>query len=160
MPEKRAAFDQSSSRASDHEPHSRNSWPMKIMGIPGAASTDVPGDPLVVLHVLGDRDLPGLTSTDLGVDPSHHSPAIGDVRARVIVGSPDVADPASGVPSQPVAIALLQPTKRVVAEVLPHLAAAVIGPGVAPGSLLAPVVIEINSSLIVAARRTPAVELP
>ena len=39
MPANRLAFDQSSSRASDHAPHSRNSCPMKSMGIPGAVST-------------------------------------------------------------------------------------------------------------------------
>jgi hypothetical protein len=30
---------QSSSRASDHESHSRNSWPMKIIGMPGTVKT-------------------------------------------------------------------------------------------------------------------------
>src|SRR5207248_1031208 len=83
----------------------------------GAARADVSGDPLVVLHVLGDRDLPGLAGVDLRVDPLHHSPAVGDVRARVAVGSPDVADPAGRVPSQPVAIALLEPAQGIVADV-------------------------------------------
>ena len=50
-----------------------------------------------------------------------------------------------------------QPVERVVADELADLAAAVVGPGVAPRRRRAPVVVEVDAALAVLG---PAVELP
>src|SRR5215467_8120560 len=42
----------------------------------GAAVVHGPGQPSVVLHVFGNRDLPWLAIADLGVDPLHQAPAV------------------------------------------------------------------------------------
>jgi hypothetical protein len=122
-----------------------------------AAAADRTGQPRIVLHVLGDGDLPRLAVADLAIDPLQQAPAVGQVGARIVVASVDVTDPSGGVEPQAVAAALLQPAQRVVADVLAHFAAAVVGAGIAPRRIAAPVVVEIDAALPVGA---PAVELP
>src|SRR5207244_6729300 len=114
----------------------------------------------VVLHVLGDHELPRLPGAHLAVDPLHQAPAVGDVGAGIRVRAPHVADPAGGVPAKPVAVPLLQPHERVVTNVLPHLAATVVRPRVAPRRLPPPVVVEIDPAFLGTPVRAPAVELP
>jgi hypothetical protein len=99
---------------------------------PGPAGAGALGDPLVVLHVLGDAELPWLAAVDLVVDPAHQLPAVGEVGARV-AAAVDVADVAGGIPAEPVEAVLLQPQQRVVAEELADLGPAVVRAGMPHG---------------------------
>src|SRR5262249_55888301 len=123
----------------------------------GATGADRAGDPRIVLHVLGDGEFPRLALAHLAVDPLQQAPAVRQVAARIAVAAQHLADPAGGVEAQAGAAALLQPAQRIVADVLAHLAAAVVGPRVAPRRLPAPVVVEVDAAPPVLA---PAVELP
>ena len=67
------------------------------------------------------------------------------------------ADVKGHVEAQPVEVVLVQPVHRVVADEPAHLLATVVGAGVAPGCLGAPVVVEVDATLVVLA---PPVELP
>src|SRR5258705_3549058 len=120
---------------------------------PGASGF---GDPFVVLHVLGYRDLPRLPAAHLIVHPLQQAPAVGNIGTRIVVAAPDIADPADSVEPQTVAIALLEPAQDIVAQELAHFAAAVIGPR-APWRSRAPVIVEVDASEPVL---IPAVELP
>ena len=100
---------------------------------------------------------PGKLLGDLAVDPLQQAPALGERVAVVALVAAHAADVERHVEAQPVEVVLLQPQERVVADELAHLAAAVVGPGVAPGRLAAPVVVEVDAALVVLA---PAVELP
>src|SRR5689334_13466306 len=122
-----------------------------------AAIADRARQPRIVLHVLGDGDLPRLAAADLAVDPLQERPAVGQVGARIVIAAVDVADPPGRVEAQAVAPGLLEPAQRIVADVLAHRAAAVVGPRIAPRRLSPPVVVEVDAALPVLA---PAVELP
>ena len=74
------------------------------------------GQPRIVLHVLGDYQLPRLPVVDFAVDPLQQAPAVREVGARIVVASVDISDPSGGVEAQAVAAALLQPAQRVVAD--------------------------------------------
>ena len=117
----------------------------------GAARALRFGHPLVVLHVLGDGELPGLARLHLAIDPLQQAPALGQV------GASGVADVVGGIEAQPVATMLLQPEQGIVAQELTHLATAVIGARIAPRGATAPVVVEVDAAGAVLA---PAVELP
>ena len=126
----------------------------------GASRPYVSRDPFVVLHVLGDHELPRLPGAQLAVDPLHQAPAVRDVGAGLGVRADHVADPAGGVPAEPVAVPELQPHERIVTDVLPHLTATVVRPRVAPRRLATPVVVEIDPAFLGTSGRAPAVELP
>src|ERR1700737_1394901 len=98
-----------------------------------------------------DGGLPGVTSADFRVDPLHEAPTVAKIGALVIVAAPDIAYPARRVPPQAVAIMPIEPPKSVVANVLAHLAAAIIRTRIAPGRLPPPVVIEIDATSAVLA---------
>ena len=91
---------------------------------------------------------------DLAVDPLHQRPAVVDVVAAV---AGDRADVQRHVEAQAVDVELVEPHQRVVADELAHLAAAVVGPGVAPRRRRLVVVVEVDAALVVLA---PAVESP
>src|SRR5207248_8469161 len=88
------------------------------------------------------------------------APAVRDVGAGLGVRADHVADPAGGVPAEPVAVPELQPHERIVTDVLPHLTATVVRPRVAPRRLATPVVVEIDPAFLGTSGRAPAVELP
>ncbi len=115
------------------------------------------GDPLIVLHVLGDRDLPRLPRLRFPVDPSEQPPAVGQIGAGIRIAAPDIADPSRGVEAKPVAAMLLQPEQRIVAQELPDFATSVIRARVAPRRCAAPVVVKIDAPAAVLA---PTVESP
>src|SRR5262249_1945066 len=116
---------------------------------PRAAAIDRPREPRIVLHVLGDRDLPRLALADITVDPLQQIPAIGQVGARIVIAPVPVADPSGGSEPQAVAATPPQPPQRIVTNVLPHLVAPVVGARIAPRRLPAPIVVEIDPALAV-----------
>src|SRR5215204_710386 len=114
-------------------------------------------DPLVLLHVFSDGDLPRLTTEDFRVDPPEQAPAFRDIGPRIVVATKDVPNPSCSIKSQAIAVALLEPAQRVVPNELPHFTPAVIGSRSAPRRLVSPIVVEIDSTL---AEFIPAIELP
>ena len=100
---------------------------------------------------------PGKALGDLAVDPLQQAPALLEHVAFVALVTAHAADVERHVEAQPVEVVLVEPVERVVADELADLAAAVVGPGVAPGRVAAPVVVEVDAALVVLA---PAVEPP
>ena len=123
------------------------------LGMEGGAVIVGRDDLGLTVQVLGDGDGAWETLADLGVDPVGEAPAVGDVRLAGV----DAAHVRGHVVAQSVGVELRQPHHRVVTNELTHLAAAVVGSGVAPRSRGLPVVVEVDSALVVLA---PAVELP
>ena len=80
----------------------------------GPACAHSLSNPLVVFHVLGNRDLPRLPLCDEGIDPLHETPTIRDVIGGVVVLVVDIADRTHRIPAQAIGKALFQPTKRIV----------------------------------------------
>ena len=94
---------------------------------------------------------------DLGIDPLQQAPALLERVPFVALVAAHAADVEGHVEAQPVEVVLVQPVERVVPDELADLAASVVGAGVAPGGVAAPVVVEVDAALVVLA---PAVELP
>src|SRR5882757_3555347 len=121
-----------------------------------AAGTSIFRQPGILLHVLGDADLPRLYADRLVVDPLHQAPALRDVPGGIVVRARNITNPTGSIPAKPVTKSLLQPANSAVAEILANLASAVIGPVITPRRGFSPIVIEINSAAVPA----PPVELP
>lgn len=121
---------------------------------PGAASPNVLGDPRVVLQVLGDGDPAGKFLRDLAVDPLEQAPALGQVP---VAGAVHRVDELGSVEAQAVDVVFLEPHADVIEDILPDLAASVIGPGVPPWGVRPVVVVEVDAAAMVLG---PAVELP
>lgn len=69
----------------------------------------------------------------------------------------DGADKLGAVKAEPVNMVFLKPHQDIIEQVLTHLAASVIGPGLSPGCVGSVIVVEVDATAIVFA---PAVELP
>src|SRR4029077_11908652 len=115
-------------------------------------------DPVVVLQVLCDRDLPGLPPTDLVVQPLQQAPAVRKIVGRGVGVPVAIADIDHGIEPQPVQPVLVEPEQRVVTDVLAYLRAAVVGARVAPQRARTRVVVKVDAAVVVAA--APAVEAP
>ncbi len=124
---------------------------------PGAADLHRCGQPGVVAEILGDVELPRLALHRLSGDALAQPPPIGHVMGRVVVVAVHVPDVGGGIPAQPVTAELLEPHPGVVGQEVRHLRAPVVGTGVAPRSLTAGVVVEVDAPFVVLG---PAVEPP
>src|SRR5262249_3115399 len=130
---------------------------MHKSGVPlrAEASSSFPStfrNPLVILQILGDCDLPWLRRTDFIVDPLEEAPAIGQVAAI------DTADIAHRIETQTIDSVFIQPKEGIVPKVLPHFRATVIWTGIAPISVRAVVIIEIDAPVVIPV--VPTVETP
>src|SRR6266404_8159265 len=117
-----------------------------------SADISLLGYPLVILQILGDRDLPRLRGANFIVDPLQEAPAIGQVAAV------NAADVAHRIETQTIHTVFVQPKEGMVAKVLPRFRATVIRTGIAPGRVRAVVIIEINAPVVILI--APAVEAP
>ena len=100
----------------------------------------------------------GCCAADLVVDPLQQAPAIREIVGRVVVVPVAIANIDDGIETQAVQPVLVEPEQRVVADVLAHFRAAVIGAGIAPGRVGAAVVVKVDAAVVVDA--APAVEAP
>src|ERR1019366_85364 len=115
-------------------------------------------DPVVVLEVFGDRDLPRKLAVLRVVDRLQEEPALGNVRAFIPAVGHGAANVERRVESQPVGLVVPEPHHRVVAKELANLGTAEVGTVLLPeGARGALVVVEIDAAVAVLA---PAVELP
>src|SRR5882724_2901884 len=119
-----------------------------------ACSADISllGNPLVILQIFGDRDLPRLRGAKFIVDPLQEAPAITQVVAI------DAADVAHRIETQTIQTVFIQPKEGIVAKVMPHFRPTVIRTGIAPGRVRAVVIIEINAASVILI--APTVEAP
>ena len=121
---------------------------------PGAAGPDVFSEPFVVLQVLGDGDPAGVFLSDQGIDRLKQAPAIGEVLAA---GAMRGANVDRSIETEAVHVVFVEPHAGVIEDILAHLAAPVIGPGVAPGCARPFVVVKANAAATILG---PAVALP
>ena len=78
---------------------------------PGSAGSNVLGEPLVVLQILGDRDPAGKFLRDLAVDPLEQAPAFGQV---LVAGAIDGANELGAVEAQAIDVVFLEPHEDVI----------------------------------------------
>src|SRR5690606_17955910 len=84
------------------------------------------GEPGVLLEVFGDADLPGLSGSDLVVDPLHQAPTLG------VLSPGGVTDIGGRVPPEAICLKLFEPEQGVVADELAYSGSAVVSAGAAP----------------------------
>ena len=84
---------------------------------PGPLRCRWPGNPVVVLHILRNGDLPGLAPVDGVIDLLQQLPAIGNILGRIPVPE-DVADIGRRVQAQAVKPVVPQPGDGIVYQVL------------------------------------------
>ena len=132
----------------------------------GAACARGLRDRRIALHVLRDRELPGLPRLHLVIDPAQEIPAPAGQVVRivetVVVVAVHVPDVNGRIEAQAVPAIFLKPHQRIVPDELADFRAPVIGPILfAPWRPGPPVVVEIDPAHIHAVPPfKPAVELP
>src|SRR5688572_15182074 len=101
----------------DGLPYGMHEAGVPLRAKPRAAAAGVPGDPLVVLQILGDDELPRLPAANLAVDALEQSPAVRQIATRIAVVPADVTNEAHRVEAQPIDMIFVQPVERIVADV-------------------------------------------
>src|SRR5205085_727079 len=127
MPRKIAYLLQSMRFRSPTCSHPRIACPRKSIGMPGLVSTGAARgcglrDRRIALHVLRDRDLPGLARLHLVIDPAQEIPAPAGQVVRIVeaivVVAVHVPDVNGRIEAQPVRAIFLKPHQGVVPDEL------------------------------------------